>query len=93
MRVKCKGPEVEGTSVLQWNCRQASEATYSTENEVVWDKWKKDHAGPYGLGKDASRYPRAAHEAEISGRVALFPSLLMLLLLILKENSNDRLNS
>lgn len=26
-RVKCKGPEVEGTSALQKNCREANEAT------------------------------------------------------------------
>lgn len=58
-------------------------------------KWQKDHAGHYRLGKDASLYSRAAHETKVYGRAnnGFFPSLLMLLLLVSKEHSNNGLNS
>lgn len=48
-RVKCKGPEVEGTRALQKNCREANEATTQRMRwcGMSWNvKQKTDHAGP-----------------------------------------------
>lgn len=70
-RVKCKGPEAEGTSALQ-NCREANEVTTQRMRlcGMGWNiKQKTGHAGYQRSGKDSSLYFPEAHETKIYRRV------------------------
>lgn len=64
----CKGPEVEGTSLLLRNCRKAHQAA-AQGMRLCGTSWRvnqrTDHARHYRPSKDFNVYPTEAHGTKV----------------------------